>query len=312
VVLALISKKQDFPIDLWRLEMTKAIPALDFRVWPELGDERQIRMAVFDFNWTPSGIFQRMSNLSCIVYLGHGAGDFLQRPDLPKGIPVMRLKDPAMIGYMVEYVLLYLLGHRRAQVTYQRQRAERRWQVHIPPFPTDVHVAVLGLGSIGQRLAEVFASLGYQVNGWSRGPHDLPGVTCYHGRDQLAACLARCDYVICVLPETCETRDMIDSGTLALMKRGACFINVGRGRLVIESDLVAALDSGQLSCAVLDVFRTEPLPEDSPLWSHPKVVITPHEAGGTPQDSLAHVAENYRRLMKGQPLINIADPERGY
>jgi glyoxylate/hydroxypyruvate reductase len=159
VVLALISKKQDFPIELWRLEMAEAIPGLDFRVWPELGDERQIRMAVFDFNWTPPGIFQRMSSLGCIVYLGHGAGDFLQRPDLPKEIPVMRLKDPGIIGYMVEYVLLYLLSHRRAQVTYQQQRAERRWQVHIPPFPTEVHVAVLGLGSIGRRLAEVFASL---------------------------------------------------------------------------------------------------------------------------------------------------------
>jgi glyoxylate/hydroxypyruvate reductase A len=224
----------------------------------------------------------------------------------------MRLKDPGIIGYMVEYVLLYLLSHRRAQATYQQQRAERRWQVHIPPFPTQVRVAVLGLGSIGQRLAEVFASLGYRVNGWSRGPHDLPGVSCYHGRDQLAACLALCDYVVCVLPETIETRDIIDAGTLGLMKRGACFINVGRGRLVVESDLLAALDSGQLSDAVLDVFRTEPLPPESPLWSHPKVTVTPHEAGGMPQGSLAQVAENYRRLVDGQPLINIADPERGY
>jgi glyoxylate/hydroxypyruvate reductase A len=171
---------------------------------------------------------------------------------------------------------------------------------------------VLGLGSIGRRLAEVFASLGYRVNGWSRGPHDLPGVTCYHGRDQLAACLALCEYVVCVLPETRETRDIIDAGTLALMKRGTCFINVGRGGLVVESDLLAALDSGQLSGAVLDVFRTEPLPQESPLWSHPKVVVTPHEAGGTPQGSLAHVAENYRRLLDGQPLINIADSARGY
>jgi glyoxylate/hydroxypyruvate reductase A len=269
-------------------------------------------MAVFDFNWTPPGIFQRMSNLGCIVYLGHGANDFLQRPDLPKGIPVMRLKDPGIIGYMVEYVLLHLISHRRAQVTYQQQQAERRWLVHIPPFPTQVRVAVLGLGSIGQRLVEVLASLGYQVNGWSRSPHDLPGVACYHGRNQLADCLAPCDYVVCVLPETCETRDIIETATLALMKRGTYFINIGRGRLVVESDLLAALDSGQLSGAVLDVFRTEPLPPESPLWSHPKVVVTPHEAGGTPQGSLAHVAENYRRLLDGRPLINIANPARGY
>ena len=144
MALALISKLED--TDLWRREMAAAIPGLDFRVWPELGDERQIRMAAFDFNLTPPGIFQRMPSLGCIVYLGHGANDFLQRPDLPKDVPVMRLKDPGIIGYMVEYVLLYLLSHRRAQATYQQQRTERRWQVHIPPLPTQVRVAVLGLG----------------------------------------------------------------------------------------------------------------------------------------------------------------------
>ncbi len=243
MALALISKLED--AELWRREMTAAIPGLDFRVWPELGDERQIRMAAFDFNLTPPGIFQRMPSLGCIVYLGHGANDFLQRPDLPKGVPVMRLKDPGIIGYMVEYVLLYLLSHRRSQATYQRQQIERRWEIHIPSFPGEVRVAVLGLGSIGQRFAQAFASLGYQVHGWSRGPHDLPGVACYHGGDQLAACLGPCDYVVCVLPETSETRDIINAETLALMKRGAYFINVGRGRLVVEADLLAALDSGQ-------------------------------------------------------------------
>jgi len=171
---------------------------------------------------------------------------------------------------------------------------------------------VLGLGSIGQRFVQAFVTLGYQVHGWARGPHDLPGVTCHYGRDQLASCLGVCDYVVCVLPETRETRDIIDAATLALMKPGAYFINVGRGRLVVEEDLVAALDSGRLSGAVLDVFRTEPLPPESQLWSHPKIVVTPHESGGTPQGSLAHIAENYKRLLDGRPLINIADPARGY
>jgi glyoxylate/hydroxypyruvate reductase A len=310
MALALISTLED--AELWRREMTAAIPGLDFRVWPAIGDERQIRMAAFDFNLVPAGIFQRMPDLGCIVYLGHGANDFLQRPDLPKGVPVMRLKDPGIIGYMVEYVLLYLLSHRRLQATYQRQQAEHRWHGHIPPLPGDVRVAVLGLGSIGQRFAQTFVSLGYQVHGWARGPHDLPGVVCFHGRDQLRACLRPCDYVVCVLPETNETRGIINVDTLALMKRGAYLINVGRGRLVDDADLMAALDSGQLSGAALDVFRTEPLPPESPLWSHPKVVVTPHESGGTPQGSLAHIAENYKRLLAGRPLINIADPARGY
>lgn len=310
MALALISTLED--AGLWRREMTAAIPGLDFRVWPELGDEKQIRLAAFDFNLTPPGIFQRLSNLGCIVYLGHGANDFLQRPDLPKGVPVMRLKDPGIIGYMTEYVLMHVISHRRLQATYQRQQAARTWQAHFPPIPTAVRVAVLGLGSIGQRFAALFASLGYQVHGWARGPHGLPGVTCFHGRDQLGACLADCDYVVAVLPETAETRDLVDAGTLGLMKRGAYFINVGRGSLVVEADLVAALDSGQLSGAVLDVVRTEPLPPESPLWSHPRIMVTPHESGVTPHGSLAHIAENYKRVLAGQPLINIADPGLGY
>jgi glyoxylate/hydroxypyruvate reductase A len=175
-----------------------------------------------------------------------------------------------------------------------------------------VRIAILGLGSIGQRLAEVFVDLGYKVSGWARSPHQLPGVDAYHGRDQLAACLEPADYVVCILPETSETRDIIDARTLGLMKRGAYFINVGRGRLVVEEDLLDALDSGQLSGATLDVFRTEPLPVDSPLWTHPKVTVTPHAAGVGQQGSLAHIAENYRRLRDGRPLINIVDPARGY
>ena len=310
MALALVSKFEN--PDLWRRTMAAEIPGVDFRVWPDLGDTAQIRMAAFESNLAPPGIFATMPNLGCIVFLGHGANDFLQRPDLPTGVPVMRLKDPGIISFMTEYVLLYVLSHRLFEGTYRLYQAERRWQEHIPPFPGDVRIAVLGLGSIGQRFAEVFVNLGYKVNGWSRGPHQLPGVACYHGPDQLAGCLAPCDYVVCILPETTETRDIIDAKTLASMKRGAYFINVGRGRLVVEEDLLAALDSGQLSGAALDVFRTEPLPADSRLWTHPRVVVTPHAAGGVPQGSLAHIAENYRRLLAGRPLINIADPARGY
>jgi glyoxylate/hydroxypyruvate reductase len=310
MALALVSKFEN--PDLWHRTMTAEIPGVDFRVWPDLGDTAQIRMAAFESNLAPPGIFATMPNLGCIVFLGHGANDFLQRPDLPTGVPVMRLKDPGIISFMTEYVLLYVLSHRLFEATYRLYQVERRWQEHIPPFPGDVRIAVLGLGSIGQRFAEVFVNLGYKVNGWSRGPYQLPGIACYHGRDQLAGCLSPCDYVVCILPETTETRDIIDAKTLASMKRGAYFINVGRGRSVVEEDLLAALDSGRLSGAALDVFCTEPLPADSRLWAHPRVVVTPHSAGGVPQGSLAHIADNYRRLLAGRPLINIADPARGY
>jgi glyoxylate/hydroxypyruvate reductase A len=309
MALALVSRFEK--PEVWRRVMAAELPGVDLRVWPDLGDATEIRMAAFDYN-VPPGTFARMPNLGCIVYLGHGANDFVQRPDLPKGVPVMRLKDPGIIACMTEYVLLYVLSHRRFAATYRRYQAERRWQEDFPPFPNEARIAILGLGSIGQRVAEVFVDLGYKVSGWARSPHELPGVDAYHGRDQLAPCLEPADYVVCILPETSETRDIIDARTLGLMKRGAYFINVGRGRLVVEEDLLDALDSGQLSGATLDVFRTEPLPVDSPLWTHPKVTVTPHAAGVGQQGSLAHIAENYRRLRDGRPLINIVDPARGY
>jgi glyoxylate/hydroxypyruvate reductase A len=288
------------------------LPNLDFRVWPDIGDGAEIRMAAFDFNFLPDGVFARMPNLGCIVYLGHGAGDFLLNPAIPKGVPVMRLKDPGIIRAMVEYILLYILRDFRHEAEYLRQQGERRWRVLPTRFTNEVQVGIMGLGSIGERAARVLADLEFRVSAWTRGPHDLAGVTCFHGRDHLATFLAPCDYVVCILPETPETRDIIDERTIALMKRGAYFINVGRGRLVVEQDLLTALESGHLRGAALDVFRTEPLPPDSPFWTHPNVIVTPHDAGFLPQGSLAHVAENYRRLSNGQPLINLADPTRGY
>ncbi len=224
----------------------------------------------------------------------------------------MRLRDPGIIRFMVEHVLLYLLRHNRQEPTYVGQQADRRWQWHESRFAPDLRVGIMGRGSIGRRCAEVLASLDFRVSAWSRSQHSLPGIDCHAGSDQLAAFLAPCDYVVCILPQTRATRDLLDARALAAMKPGAYFINVGRGRLVVEEDLLAALDSGHLSGAALDVFRTEPLPPDSPLWAHPKIMITPHDAGSVPRGSILHIAENHRRLLAGQPLINLADRERGY
>jgi glyoxylate/hydroxypyruvate reductase A len=173
-------------------------------------------------------------------------------------------------------------------------------------------VGILGLGQIGSHTARAFAALGFQVLGWSRSPKFVEGVDCRHGPDALAPLLGVCDYAISMLPSTPATRDLFDAGMLAALKPGAWLINVGRGDLIVEADLLAALDGGRLAGAVLDVFREEPLPPDHPFWRHPRITITPHVSGWRLTGGLEQVAENYRRLQAGDPILHEVDRDAGY
>jgi len=171
----------------------------------------------------------------------------------------------------------------------------------------------MGLGTIGQDTAAKFAALGFPTAGWSRTAKTLPGIETFHGADGLAAFLARTDILVAVVPLTRETQGILNAKTFAALPKGAYLINMARGAHVVDADLLAALDSGHLSGAALDVFNTEPLPADHPYWTHPKVYVTPHVAGSTnPRTAAPGVIENIKRLRAGQPLINTVDPKTGY
>ncbi len=296
----------------WRRELEAAAPEIDFRVWPEIGDAGDVTMIAIDYDDISAEVLGAFPGLRCIVYLGHGAGDLLDHPACPPGVAVARLKDPGLIGAMVEYVILYLLRDLRFERLYREQQRQRVWRLHEPRLAREVHVGVMGLGSVGSAVASALAGLRFRVSGWARGPHELEGVTCLHGDGALPAFLGDLDYCVCVLPLTPATRDLVDRGTIGTMKPGAHFMNIGRGAVVVEEDLLAALDDGRLSGATLDVFRTEPLPPDHPFWSHPKVMVTPHESAARLDGSLPAIAENWRRLVEGRPLINLVDRARGY
>ncbi len=306
----LVSRHED--AGAWRRELLALAPGMDFRVWPDHGDPGDVTMIAIDYDDISGDVLAIFPGLRCIVYLGHGAGDLLDHPAMPEGVNVVRLKDPGLIGAMVEYVILHVLRDLRMEPLYREQQAMRVWRQHQPRLAGDVHVGVMGLGSVGSAIARALAGLRFRVSGWAKSAHDLEGVTCLHGRDSLAGFLGDLDYCVSTLPLTRETRDLVDAATIAAMKRGAHFINVGRGATVVDGDLLAALESGQLSGATLDVFRTEPLPGDHPFWSHPKVTVTPHESAARLDGSLPAIAENWQRLVDGRPLINLADPERGY
>jgi glyoxylate/hydroxypyruvate reductase A len=310
MALVLVSEMED--VDKWRRQMGADASDVDFRVWPDVGDPDDVVMIAVDYNGIRAEVIAMFPHLECIAFLGHGAGDLLDHPARPSGVQVMRLRDSGLIRTMVEYVVLYVLRDLRFEPLYVEQQRGRVWREHEPRWAPDVAVGVMGLGSVGKAVACRLRDFEFEVSGWARSRHDIEGVSCYKGRDTLKAFLRPLDYVVCVLPLTRETRGLINADTIAEMKKGAYFINVGRGDLVIERDLLDALDADHLSGAALDVFCVEPLPPDSPFWGHRKVMVTPHESGARVENPIPPIVDNYRRLVAGEPLVDIADPVRGY
>ena len=294
----------------WRELLAALDPALAFRLLPEIGAAADIVLIAADI--LPEGVFAGLPNLKCVQFLGHGAAHVIDHPDRPAHVAVARLTDPGIIRSVTEHALALLMSQRRFLAVYDAQQRDRLWRHYASGDPTQACVAVLGLGSIGTRIAEALAGLEYRVVGWALGPHRIAGVDCRQGADALEGVLGDADYVVSVLPGTKLTTGLLGADAFAAMKRGAYFINVGRGLTVDEDALVAALDADALSGAALDVFQTEPLAAGSPLWDHPKVRVTPHAAGGRAAASIESIAENHRRAAAGEPLINIADPEKGY
>ena len=226
--------------------------------------------------------------------------------------PLCRMVDPALTMGMVEWVLGHALRHHLGLDAYI-VNPNRIWNPDCPPLARDRKVAMLGTGALGEASARALQSLQFHVEGWSRGPKSLPGLVTHHGRDGLKAALRGADIVVTLLPRTPETENTLNAETLGWMKPGAVILNPGRGALIDDEALLAALDSGQIGHATLDVFRVEPLPQDHPFWAHPRVTVTPHIAADTRPDTSAEViAENIRRGEAGEPFINLVDRKRGY
>jgi glyoxylate/hydroxypyruvate reductase A len=297
----------------WIEEFARAAPDLDVRRWAERGDVADIDVVL---GWRhPKGADKRYPNLKLISALGAGYEHILGDPERPKGVPVVRLIDEKLTQAMTEYVLLQVLRYHRDVPYYEQMQRERRW-AKLPPPDTDARrVGILGLGALGQDAARRLVDLGFPVAGWSRSPKSVAGVEVFHGAAQLAAFAARTDILICLLPLNDEMRGIIDAGLLGAMPRGSYVINPARGGHVIDGDLIAALDSGQIAGATLDVFHTEPLPTVHPFWTHPKVTVTPHIASTTnARSSVPQIVENIRRVRAGRELLNRVDspsPQRG-
>ena len=269
----------------WRTRLGEALgESIDIRPWSAHGDPRDIEIALA---WKPpAGALASLPNLKLIVSLGMGVDHLLIHPDLPRDIPIVRIIDTGLVGQMSEYAIYWALHHHRDVDGYMDLQRRKQWE-EIPFTDTALRrVGILGLGEIGADTARKFAMLGFPTAGWSRTPRRIDGIDCLHGPDGLQALLARSDILIDVLPMTPQTANLLDARAFARLPKGAYFINMARGGHVVDADLLAALDSGHLDYAILDVhtveeawlYRKERM-DDSPLWTHPKILLSPHGAG---------------------------------
>lgn len=253
-----------------------------------------------------------LPGLQLVQKTGAGVETIVGARDLPDNVRIARLGSGVQADQIAEYCLAYVLAGQRNLFEHLRDQARADWVNRAPKRAGETRVGVLGLGHIGTRIAGRMVANGFAVTGWSRGAKSLPHVDCLQGEDGLATLLRSCDHVISILPATPQTDRLLNADRLAMMKRGATLINVGRGNVLDESALVAALDAGRPGRAVLDVFDAEPLPTGSPLWSHPSVVVTPHVSGWDIGDSLDDIAQNYVRLRDGKSLLHEVDRRAGY
>jgi len=298
--------------DAWHRAFAAASPGLEVTLWPYDGPKDAIEYA---FVWEPPrGELASYPNLKIIFSVGAGIDHLKSDPELPADVPVIRMVEPGLTEGMAEFAVLSVLYHHRFMLDYAAQIREKRWGEEIAQISAKRRrVGILGLGTLGQAAAEKLAPFGFSLSGWSRTRKDIPGIHSYAGEEEFEAFLATTDILVCLLPLTDSTRGIFCRRTFDLLPRGASVINLGRGEHLVEEDLLAALDSGQIGGASLDVFEQEPPPKDSPFWHHPRVLTTPHIASMPIVESAAQsVAENIERQRRGEPLLYTVDWKHGY
>ena len=294
----------------WRDTVAEKLPDLELRIWPDAGAPADIEYLAFmqpDFDILPA-----FPNLKAMFSRSAGVEAFVDHPKLPK-VPLGKMEPPGGDPMMTEYVVMHVLRFHRDMPGYQMAQANREWRRTRIVRPEERRVGFLGYGMMAKAPALVLKSLGFPVSAWVRTPRENEEVPIFHGRGQLEPFLNQTDIAVCLLPLTRETTGIFCSRTFAMMPRGAMLVNVGRGKHVVNADLIGALDSGQLSYAALDALWPEPLPPESPLWRHPKVTVMPHVARRpTVAQLVTEMAANVRSVRAGGGLLQEIDIRTGY
>ena len=293
-------------------------PHLDVRVAPDLGDAGQIEHALV---WQPPrGLLKTLPNLRLIISVGAGVDALLDDPDLPP-VPMVRFVDADLTGRMREYVALHVLYHHRRMSEFRELQARKVWKYLAEPAAHEMRVGLMGLGVLGSAAARTLQHFGYRLRAWTRSRKSLDGIACYAGDAELDAFLAETDILVALLPLTGETRGILNRRLIGKLSRrgrdarlpGPVMINAGRGGLQVDAYVLASLEAGERYAASLDVFEAEPLPHSSPLWSHPRVLVTPHNAAeSAPVPIVRYALRQIAAQRRGEPLQNVVDRARGY
>ncbi len=295
---------------IWRDIFAKDAPDIGFSEPADAPDKATVRYLAA---WNPQAdLFAQLPALEVLFSIGAGVDQF-NMAAVPDHIRVVRMIEPGIIAGMVEYATMAALAMHRNLIDYGQAQREGRWApIKLVPA-SERRIGIMGLGSLGQAVLRSLSNFGFALSGWSRSAHSIETVDCYAGADSLHTFLASCDILICLLPLTDETRGILSHETLSRLPKGACLINAARGGHLVDEDLIALLDEGHLSGAMLDVTEPEPLPADHPFWTHPRILLTPHVASMTRADSAAQaLIANIRRHQSGVSMDGEIARDRGY
>jgi glyoxylate/hydroxypyruvate reductase A len=303
----------DDPVDAtaWSAAIRALAPGLELRFWPDSGAAEEIDFAIV--GGRAPGDLRGFPNLRAIQSTWAGVNHLLADGNLPIDRPLARMVDQGLTVSMTEYVVLHVLDSAREGPRLRTAQRAQEWLDLAPQSPGDIAVAILGLGTLGADAGGRLAGLGFTVRGWSRSRKEIAGIESFSDERGLRECLAGAQILVCLLPLTEDTRGILNASTFAPLAHGAVLIHAARGAHLNEEDLLAALEAGRLSRAIIDVFATEPLAGDHPFWRHPQVTVTPHVAAITrPGTGAGDIVENYRRALAGEALINQVDRAKGY
>ena len=299
-------------MEVWSNGLQKAMPEMDIKVYPDDGDVNEVEFAVV---WKhPRGILKKYPNLKAILSLGAGVDHIISDPDLPEGLPIIRLVDKKLTHEMCLHALHWVLHFHSDQYLYRSQQIKRQWIQQSSIQTEDRTIGIMGLGNIGRSIGELLVTQSFNVIGWGANQKSsLTDIKYYYGQDQLSDFLGRTNILINVLPLTSDTTNIITKKELRLLPKNSFIINIGRGGIINEDDLLTLLNDRHIKAAALDVFTQEPLPENNSLWDHPSVYITPHIAGqSNPNSAGQTISENIYRIQKGELPYPIYSRTNGY